>query len=53
LQICVGRKCIFIKMMRLGMLLLQHSGVTIVVRRMFYFGQTLDMKKELGQIELD
>jgi hypothetical protein len=33
--------------------LLQHNRVTIIIQRIFCFGQALERKKEPGQIELD
>jgi hypothetical protein len=40
-------------MMKLDMSLFQHNIVTIVIQIIFCFGQTLERKKEPGQIELD
>jgi hypothetical protein len=40
-------------MIRSDMFLFLHNRVTIIILRIFYFGQALEMKREHGQIELD
>jgi hypothetical protein len=53
LEICVGRKCRLIRMMKLDISLFLHNRVIITILRFFYFGQALERKREPGQIELD
>jgi hypothetical protein len=45
LQIYMGRKCVFIRMQRLRMYILQHSRVTITIWKIFWFGQVWREKK--------
>ncbi len=45
LQIYMGRKCVFIRMQRLRMYILQHSRVTIAIWKIFWFGQVWREKK--------
>jgi hypothetical protein len=47
------KKCVFIKMMRLGMSLLQHSRVTMAIGKKNCFKLTLKRKREHGQTKLD